>query len=250
MQRNELEKYLNKMLELESIKDYCPNGLQIEGKNEINKLVIAVSLNEEIIELAVKKQADAILVHHGFFWNNENRTITSHKKRRIQKILANNINLFSYHLPLDVHPTFGNNIQLAKLLDLTNIKASEKFNPFGILYKGETKKETSIENFKELLADKLEKRPLVLNNNPRVHKIALITGAGQNYIDQVLNCEIDTFITGEVSEKVFHIALDEKINFISLGHHASERYGVKAIAKHLEEKFNLPYEYLEIDNPI
>jgi len=243
MNNIELKNYLNNLLNIDKFKDYCPNGLQIEGKNEIKKIITGVSCNLDLIKAAIDKNADGILVHHGFFWKNEKLEITGIKQKRIKLLLENNINLFAYHLPLDAHSTFGNNIAIANILDIKNPI------PIGdtLVWQGEINQ--SLESLSENIANKLQREPLVFGNkNKLIKKVAWCSGGAQSYIDYAIDFGVDCFITGEVSEQIPAIAKENNIAFISAGHHATEKGGVLALGKHLSEKFNLECEFVDIEN--
>jgi dinuclear metal center YbgI/SA1388 family protein len=249
--RNELEGYLNSLLLSNEIKDYCPNGLQIEGKEQISKIVTGVTACQRLINEAIKAQADAIIVHHGYFWKGEASPITGIQKQRISSILCNNINLFSYHLPLDIHKPYGNNFQLAQLLQLTNIKELDtNTSPnYGLI--GQLNSPTSLNEIESNINNLLKRPPLTIEvNNKLITSIALCTGAGQNFIKNAASVGADLFVSGEISEKTTHLAREYDINYISAGHHATERYGVQAIGNHLAQQFRIEHEYIDIYNPV
>ncbi|WP_428087913.1 Nif3-like dinuclear metal center hexameric protein [Candidatus Thioglobus sp.] len=238
-----LEKYINEYLSISKFDDYCPNGLQIEGKSEINNVVSGVSANQELIEQAIDEKADALLVHHGFFWKGENQVLTGIKKNRIKALLENNINLFAYHLPLDAHPVVGNNIQLAMSLNIDNP------TPIGdtLVWQGEVS--LTLDKLTRLISSITDREALVIGDKTKnIKKIAWCSGGAQNYIKYAIEMHADCFITGEISEQIPAIAKENGIAFISAGHHATERYGVQALGQHLAKKFSLDYQYIDIDN--
>ncbi|MGJ8681480.1 Nif3-like dinuclear metal center hexameric protein [Paraglaciecola sp.] len=248
--RTQLLTFFDQLLSPNKIKDYCPNGLQIEGKQHISKLICGVSATQELIDHAVAVEADAIFVHHGYFWKGENPCLTGMKKKRIQTLLAHDINLFAYHLPLDIHPELGNNAQLAQLLGITNIKPLEDSNPNSVVMQGEFENPIQAEDLVQKITNKLNRAPLhEVSNKPEIKTVAWCTGGGQGYIEQAASLNIDAFITGEVSEQTIHVAREMNIHFYAAGHHATERYGAKAIAEHVKQHLNIESSFVDIDNP-
>jgi len=245
MINKDLEKHLNEYLNVAKFSDYCPNGLQIEGRTDLHKIIAGVSANQDLIEYAIDEQADALLVHHGFFWKNENPAITGIKRNRIKALLDNNINLFAYHLPLDAHPIVGNNIQLALRLNIQNPM------PIGdtLVWQGEVG--STLESVAQSVQTITQRMPLVFGpKNKPIKKITWCSGGAQSYIEHAINVGADCFITGEVSEQIPAICKENNITFISAGHHATERYGVQALGQYLSQKFDLNYHYMDIDNII
>ncbi|MBB1345808.1 MULTISPECIES: Nif3-like dinuclear metal center hexameric protein [Pseudoalteromonas] len=250
MQRREFNQLLNDILKPHLIKDFCPNGLQVEGKNEIKKIVTGVTASQALIEAAIEQQADAILVHHGFFWKGESQPITGMKKRRIGALLANDINLFGYHLPLDIHPAVGNNAQLAKLLDI-EIETGLEPTSNSVAMKGRLKTPLSGEDFADKIAKVLNRTPLTsLVRSAKIETIALCTGGGQGYIDLAADQGIDAYLTGEASEQTIHSSREQNIDFFAAGHHATERYGVKALGELLAQEHGFDVTFIDIDNPV
>ncbi|MDB3869809.1 Nif3-like dinuclear metal center hexameric protein [Candidatus Thioglobus sp.] len=238
-----LATYLNEYLNVIKFSDYCPNGLQIEGTSDVSKIIAGVSANQDLIERAIDEKADALFVHHGFFWKNESPVITGIKKNRIKALLDNNINLFAYHLPLDAHSLVGNNIQLAMRLNIKNPQ------PVGdtLVWQGQV--DLSLADVEKSVQSVTQRTPLVFGSkNKPIKKIAWCTGGAQSYIEYAIDVGADCFITGEVSEQIPGICKENDIAFISAGHHATERYGVQALCQHLSQKFSLDYQYIDIDN--
>ena len=249
MQRDELLSTLDRYLSSALIKDYCPNGLQIEGAKDVQKITTGVTASQALIDAAIANGSDMLLVHHGYFWKGETPTITGMKQRRIKSLLANNISLVAYHLPLDVHHELGNNAQLANLLGLENV-SDLPVSPQGIVKMGKLATPQTLQQFAEKLTSLLNRTPLVEGTSERiVQKIALCTGGGQNYIEQAAQAGADVFLTGEVSEQTIHFARENDIAFIAAGHHATERYGVKALGEYIAREFSLAVEFIDIDNP-
>ncbi len=250
--RNELEQYLTTLLSPEQIKDYCPNGLQVQGREVIKKIVTGVTASQALLDKAVELKADAILVHHGYFWKNESYVLRGIKHKRIKTLMDNDISLFAYHLPLDIHPELGNNAQLAKIFDISNVMPLEVGNPLSVAVKGEFQKALTAQELTTLISDKLSRTCLHLpsGENQKIKTIAWCSGGGQDYIELAAEQGIDAFISGEVSEKTTHSAKEMNIHFFAAGHHATERYGVKALAEHLAQHFNIDVEFVDIDNPV
>ncbi|MCU4676177.1 Nif3-like dinuclear metal center hexameric protein [Catenovulum sp. 2E275] len=245
-----LENYLNSLLKPEKIRDFCPNGLQVEGKSEVKKIITGVTATQLLIDEAINRQADAIFVHHGFFWKNENPVIKGMKQKRIKALLANDINLYAYHLPLDIHPQLGNNAQLAKLFDIEITGGLELDNPFSVAMQGKLTQALSLNEFAQKVETKLARKPLVeAGGDFEIKTVAWCSGGGQSFIEQAAAQDIDLFISGEVSEQTIHTAREMGIHFMAAGHHATERYGAKAVGEHLAAELGLTVEFVDIDNP-
>lgn len=249
----ELEQILDTKLNSQSISDYAPNGLQVEGKKTIQKIITGVTASLPLIEKAIEKKADAILVHHGYFWKSENPCIRGMKGKRIKQLLVNDINLFGYHLPLDIHPELGNNAQLAKHLGVTNLQGLED-NPNSIPMYGELETPISAEELKQRLEKTLQRAVILCNEfvfHPQklIKKIGICSGGGQGYIDLAFEKGCDAFISGEISEQTTHSAREQGIYYFACGHHATERDGVKALGEWLAQEYGLEVEFIDIDNP-
>jgi dinuclear metal center YbgI/SA1388 family protein len=252
MQQNEFEQYLNELLVADTIKDYCPNGLQIQGQKNIAKIVTGVTASQALIDKAIAIQADTILVHHGYFWKNEPYAIRGIKHQRIKALLTHNINLFAYHLPVDVHPILGNNAQLGQLLTIDNIQALTGVSPEGIVMYGQLPKPVGADQFAQHITQRLNRDCLHIapSSNKKIATVAWCTGGGQNYIELAAEHGIDAFITGEASEQTTHIAREMNIHFFAAGHHATERYGIKALGEHIHQALGLDVVFIDIDNPV
>lgn len=249
MLRNDLVNALNSLLNVGLIKDYCPNGLQIEGSASVQKIITGVTASQALIDRAVEEGADTIIVHHGYFWKNENPVITGMKKRRFSTLLSNDINLIAYHLPLDVHPIYGNNAQLAKHLGV-NVSGFLNTSPDGVVQYAELDEPISLQVIAERLSASLNRSLLIEGAKDKlIQRLAWCTGGGQGYIDLAANNGMDLFVTGEVSEQTIHSAREQDIAFIAAGHHATERYGVMALAEYLQTQYNLDAQFIDIDNP-
>ena len=243
--REELKNYCNTYLDIDKFKDYCPNGLQIEGLLNITKIVSGVSANLELIERAIEEKADTIFVHHGIFWDNESKIITGAKRAKIALLLKHNINLFGFHLPLDDHEEVGNNVELGRRLGVKNMEPVEG----GLLWQGELN--TNISDFSKLIEVKLDRAPQIFGKQSgKIKKIAWCTGAAQDFIKDAISLTIDLYLSGEASEQTPAVAKENNITFISAGHHATERYGVQALCDHLCSKFKLHHQYIEVDNSV
>jgi len=245
--RQQIESALSSLLEPERFRDYCPNGLQVEGVERVSKLVSGVTASQALIDAAIDSGADSILVHHGYFWKGEDQAVVGMKRRRLATLLAADVNLFAYHLPLDAHAELGNNAQLARVLDF-EIK-SVAGDP-GLVYIG-TCSPVGHDGMLHHLQDRLNRKPLgIAGASEQIERVAWCTGAAQGYIETALLAGADAFITGEVSEQTFHFARETGMHFFSAGHHATERYGVQAVGEHLAERFGIEHQFIDIDNPV
>ncbi|MEO5702380.1 MAG: Nif3-like dinuclear metal center hexameric protein [Gammaproteobacteria bacterium] len=241
--------YTDTLLEA-NFQDYCPNGLQVEGKGEVRKLVSGVTASLALLEAAVAAQADAILVHHGYFWRGENPCIVGVKQQRLRLLMSHNISLLAYHLPLDDHPVYGNNAQLGELLGLTEKGKFGNARQPSIARHGQLAAPLSGAAFAAYLEEKLGRIPLHIPGKAQlIRNIGWCSGAAQDYIEQAALLGLDAYLTGEVSEQTVHIARETGIHFFAAGHHATERYGAPALAGHLAEVFHLEHVFIDIDNP-
>ncbi|MFT6194218.1 MAG: dinuclear metal center YbgI/SA1388 family protein [Cognaticolwellia sp.] len=251
MQLHEFESYLNNLLKPKQIKDFCPNGLQIQGRDKVSKVITGVTATQALIEQAIAEKADALVVHHGFFWKNESYVIRGMKHKRIKALLANDISLFAYHLPLDIHPSLGNNAQLAKLFSINNVAPLEESNPLSVAVRGDFTRELSPQVLEQRINEKLNRTCLHIAppSNKAIKTVAWCSGGGQGYIELAAEHGIDAFISGEVSEQTTHVAREMDIHFYCAGHHATERYGAKALAEHFNQHLALEAKFIDIDNP-
>ncbi len=251
VQITELVNYTNNLLEIGNFKDYCPNGLQVEGSSEINVLITGVTASSALLDAAIEKQADAILVHHGYFWKNEDMRVIGIKQRRLHKLLTAGINLIAYHLPLDAHMIYGNNVQLGQLLRLTSQGLFGDGNGPDIAMHGELAASMTAEEFAGYVHAQLGRPPIhIAGGKNRIKTIGWCTGSAQSYIEKAAELGLDAYLSGEISEQTVHIARESETHFFAAGHHATERYGVKALGNHLAEKFDLEHEFIDIDNPV
>ncbi|KPK56053.1 MAG: metal-binding protein [Thiotrichales bacterium SG8_50] len=247
----DLVAYANDLLEIERFDDYCPNGLQVEGRGDVNKIVSGVTASLALVEAAVAAGANVLLVHHGYFWRGEDPRLIGLKYRRLRGLFEAEISLVAYHLPLDAHPVLGNNAQLAERLGL-NIEG--RFGPGGpdrgIAMYGNLPSPMAADGLAEHLARALGRTPLHVPGGDRpVFTLGWCTGAAQGYIEDAAALGVDAFITGEISEQTVHVARESGVHFYAAGHHATERYGAQALASHLAERFGLEHEFIDIDNP-
>lgn len=248
MQLKELNNYLTQFLQPERFSDYCPNGLQVEGKQEVQKIVTGVTASLALLERAEAANADAILVHHGYFWRGESPTVTGIKMRRLKFLLAHNINLFAYHLPLDAHVEIGNNVMLG---DVFGFELAGWLDDKNLIAWSTLKVPQPLHTIVDHISTKLKRPMQVIGDTSNlVRTVAWCTGAAQGYIEQAIVNNMDVFISGEISEQTVHLARESKTAYISAGHHATERYGIQALGEHLAYKFNVQHEFIDIDNPV
>ncbi|WP_343192411.1 Nif3-like dinuclear metal center hexameric protein [Buchnera aphidicola (Taiwanaphis decaspermi)] len=242
-----LEKIINLKLNSKKFFDHIPNGLQIEGKKNIHKIVLGVSICKELIEKSIIYNADAIIVHHGFFWKNEEKTLKGVNKNRIKLLLKHNINLYNWHLPLDAHSKLGNNIQISKKLKIIFKKKIKDFLFIGKFYKPINKKKL-INNISDIFGQ----TPICLNYNlnKKIKNVAWCSGAGQKFFSIAIEKKIDAFLTGEASENSIYLAKENNVFYFSLGHYASEKFGIRSLGKWLSYKYNLEVKFIDIFNPI
>lgn len=246
-----LVEYCNTLLDSRAFQDYCPNGLQVEGRDQIGLLVTGVTASQAMVDAAIAAGADMLLVHHGYFWKGESAPITGIKQRRLKALLGNDLNLLAYHLPLDVHAELGNNVQLAKLMGWSISGGLEPGNPRSVGLHGELPEPMSGAEVAADLARVLHRHPQHIAGNDRpIKRIAWCTGAAQGYIDKAIALGVDAFVTGEISEPTVHAARENGIHFFSAGHHATERYGVQALGEHLAQHFGIAHRFIDIDNPV
>ncbi|MEI8029302.1 MAG: Nif3-like dinuclear metal center hexameric protein [Comamonadaceae bacterium] len=248
--RTQLLQTFDTLLQPERFRDYGPNGLQVEGAATVSKIVSGVTASRALIEAAIAVRADAIFVHHGLFWRGQDRSVTGWMKQRLALLLAHDINLFAYHLPLDAHPELGNNAQLGLKLGL---RATARFGEQELGFLGERIDAGFFENVDVLaqhLKGQLNRTVALVNVASRpIKKIAWCSGGGQSYFEAAIAAGADAFITGEISEPQAHYARECGVAYLACGHHASERYGAPAVAAHVAEQLGLLHEFVDIDNP-
>ncbi|RUR08959.1 Nif3-like dinuclear metal center hexameric protein [Legionella sp. km772] len=251
IKREELISYLDELLNTGKYNDYAPNGLQVEGSSHIKRIATAVTASEEVILEAVKWQADALLVHHGYFWRGEAPVITGMKKQRIKHLLLNEINLLAYHLPLDCHLELGNNACLAKFFPLQSISAHKVGNIDNLLWAGVLDKPVEADSLTELIARKLNRTPLHVSAIKQpIRSIAWCSGGAQDYIEEAYKLGVDAYLSGEVSERTYYQAKELGIDYYACGHHATERFGIQTLGQHLANHYQLEHLYIDSDNSI
>ncbi|MBF4283858.1 Nif3-like dinuclear metal center hexameric protein [Vibrio anguillarum] len=251
MDNLKLEALLNQKLNPQLIKDYCPNGLQVEGRTEIKKIVTGVTASQALIEQAIERNADALLVHHGYFWKSEPESIRGMKGHRIRALIRNDINLYAYHLPLDIHPELGNNKLLADLLGI-HVDGGLEGHPQSVAMFGHFEQALTADELSQRIEQALQRRPLhvVPSSNRIIKTVGWCTGGGQDFVDLAAQHGLDAFISGEISERTTYSAREQNIHYFSAGHHATERYGVKALGEWLASEYGFEVEFIDINNPV
>lgn len=240
----------DKLLLPEQFDDYCPNGLQVEGKPQVSKIISGVTASYALLEAAIAQRADAVLVHHGYFWKGEDPRVVGMLRRRLGLLLANDISLIAFHLPLDAQPDFGNNVQLARQLDIdvTGGLDTGRANSIGLM--GELRVAMNAEQFAAHIEVRLGRRPVhVAGATSQIKTVAWCTGAAQGFIERAAHAGADAYITGEISEPTTHIARETGIHFFAAGHHATERFGVCALGDTLADRLGIEHQFIDIDNP-
>lgn len=248
--RNEFAVYLGQTLNAAQYRDYCPNGLQVEGRATIGRVVSGVTASLALIEAAVEWQADAILVHHGYFWRGEDMRVIGQKQRRLKLLLGHDINLFGYHLPLDSHPELGNNAQLAKRLDFD---ATGRFGENDICWIGRCHAPAvkTAADLAMLIEKRLGRMPLLIGDPQQaIGQVAWCTGAAQGMLGDAIEAGATAYISGEISEPTVHLARETGTVYLAAGHHATERYGIQALGEHVAGHFGIEHRFIDIDNPV
>lgn len=248
--RDDLANYLARTLDITRFKDFCPNGLQVEGRTQIKKLVSGVTASVALLEAAIENGADAILVHHGYFWRGEDARVVGQKHVRLKTLLTHDVNLFAYHLPLDMHAEFGNNAQLARRLGL---QAESRFAEDDLGWLG-TMSDPAIRSVGDLALQverQLGRKPLIIGDPAqKLEKIGWCTGAAQSLLSDAIVAGANVYLSGEISEPTVHLARESGVAYLACGHHASERYGVQALGEHLAAHFGIEHQFIDIDNPV
>ncbi|MBK8453283.1 MAG: Nif3-like dinuclear metal center hexameric protein [Thiofilum sp.] len=246
----ELDRYLEHLLSVSKFKDYCPNGIQVEGKSEITTIVSGVTASQALLDRAVSLKADAVLVHHGYFWRGEPYVVRGMKKKRLATLLKHDMSLLAYHLPLDAHPTLGNNAQLAQRLGFQVEGVMDERELQGVGNIGVLAQPMTLTEFALRVASALQREPtLVSGGSHLIKRIAWCTGGAQSYIDRAAELGVDAYLSGEISEQTTHSARELGIHYIGAGHHATECYGIQALGEHLAEQFGLKHLFVDLDNP-
>jgi len=246
--RSRVEQHLARYLESARFKDYCPNGLQVEGSPRVARVACGVTASLAFIRAAVRAGADTLLVHHGWFWRGEDPRMIGPRRERMALVLANRLNLFAYHLPLDVHPEVGNNAQLGARLGWST---AGRFGDEGLGCWHDLAEPQTVPQIAAGLSEALGQPPLVLGpQGRRIRRIAWCTGAAQDLLEQAVECGADAFISGEASERTTHLAREMGVTYFAAGHHATERYGVQALGRHLMREFGIAQRFIDDPNPV
>lgn len=247
--RDDFSKFLEQTLDINRFRDYCPNGLQVEGRASISKVVTGVTASLALVEAAVAEGADAILVHHGYFWRGEDPRVVGPKLRRLKLLLAHDINLFAYHLPLDMHPEYGNNAQLGRILGFC---AESRFGEDDLGWIGRAGDAVrTVADLAHVVATQLGREPLVIGDpGQRLGKVGWCTGAAHSMLGDAIAAGASAFLSGEISEPIVHLAREAGVAYLACGHHATERYGVQAIGQHLSHQFGIAHRFIDIGNPV
>jgi dinuclear metal center YbgI/SA1388 family protein len=246
VEREQVEQALHQLLRPDLLKDYGPNGLQVEGTHEVCHIVSGVTASLAFIEQAVAAGADTLLVHHGLFWRGHDGRLTGWLRQRVALLMRHNLNLFAYHLPLDAHAELGNNAQFGSLLGMT---ADARFGEQDLGFVGPAPVPT-LEALQQRVAAVLHRTPLVVPGQGRpLRRVAWCTGGAQGFFEAAIAAGADLFITGEISEPQTHLARETGVAFMACGHHATERYGAQAVASHIAARFGLRHDFIDVDNP-
>lgn len=249
VQREELTKFIASELDITRFRDYCPNGLQVEGKNQIGLIISGVTASIALLEAAIASGADAVIVHHGYFWRGEDARVVGQLKRRLHLLLEHDVNLFAYHLPLDLHAVIGNNAQLGKLL---GFQVSSRFGDQEIGWLGDIQSSVkTVGELARLIETKLGRAPMLVGDAQQpVRKVAWCTGAAQTLFADGIAVGADVYISGEISEQTVHLSRESGIPYLACGHHATERYGVQALGELVAQQFGIRHQFIDIPNPV
>ncbi|MBU6381785.1 MAG: Nif3-like dinuclear metal center hexameric protein [Betaproteobacteria bacterium] len=247
MERDRLADYLNDWLEISRFKDYSPNGLQVEGKAHIQRVAVAVTATRDVIDQAANWGADALIVHHGWFWRGEDSRVLGYRHRRLRALLMADINLFAFHLPLDVHKEVGNNICFGREMAWPE---PELLGEQQLIARADLPHAVKVEAMQQHITLRLERQVLVVGATQRpICRLAWCTGAAQDMILEAASLGADAFVSGEISERTTYLARELGVSYFAAGHYATERYGVQALAEHLEARFQLQCCFIEDPNP-
>lgn len=248
---NQLLAWCNKTLNVKAFKDYSPNGLQIEGSHSVYKIITAVTASQEAIDAVVAAKANALMVHHGYFWKGEPEPLTGIKGQRIKKLMQHDISLIAYHLPLDAHVSLGNNAALADLLGITITGPLDPTENQPIGNVGELTAPMSADKFNAHLTNCLQRTPLhIAGASATIQKVGFCTGAAQDFLYKAATLDCDAYISGEVSERTYHEAKELGIHYFACGHHATERGGIQRLGQAVAQQFNLDVTFMDFNNPV
>ncbi|MBL8287620.1 MAG: Nif3-like dinuclear metal center hexameric protein [Rubrivivax sp.] len=246
-ERTDIDRALATLLRPEAFRDYGPNGLQVEGRAEVRKLVSGVTASLGFIDAAIAAGADALLVHHGLFWRGHDGRLTGWLRQRVARLLAHDVSLFAYHLPLDAEPELGNNARFGRLLQLS---ADARFGEQDLGFIGAAGPWRTAQALAAAAAAALGRpNTCVAGDGRALARIAWCTGGAQGYFEAAIAAGADVFLTGEISEPQAHLARETGVAFIACGHHATERYGAPAVGEHIAARLGIAHEFIEIDNP-
>ena len=244
--RAEMETLLAGLLQPDAFKDYGPNGLQVEGRRDVRLVVSGVTASLAFIGAAIEAGADTLLVHHGLFWRGQDGRLTGWLRQRVARLIAHDINLFAYHLPLDAHPTLGNNAQLGLRLGLT---ADGRFGEQQLGFIGPAV-EARLAAWSDAIGEALGRSPVVVPGDGRpLKRVAWCTGGAQGHFEAAIAAGADAYLTGEISEPQAHLARETGVAFLAAGHHATERYGAPAVAAHIAGLLGVPHRFIDVPNP-
>jgi len=246
VKRKELENWLNEYLSVNAVSDYLPNGLQVEGKEEIENILTAVSINLDVVHEAVRENADAVIVHHGMFWQNEERTVRGYRRARMDVLLRNNINLFAFHLPLDMHPEISHNRLILEHIGADSITGMQNKKEFEFGLKGTFLPAIGFQELVRRINESLNTEARYFHYGKRqVDSIVVVSGAGRNLIDKIPMIEVDAYLTGDAAESTQYIAKEERINYIYAGHYNTEKPGIIELGRVISEKFHLNVRFFD-----
>lgn len=249
--RDELGAYVYDFLHCANIDDYAPNGLQVEGRNQIERICTAVTASKEAIHAAAMMKADALLVHHGYFWKGESQVITGSKYQRIKALMDCDMSLFAYHLPLDCHLELGNNACLGARMGIVDCVSHKTGKVANLLWSGQLQQPLTLDAFSQQLMHVLDREPLCIKAHDQlIHRVAWCSGGAQDLIEEANRLQVDAYLSGEISERTYYQAKELGINYLSCGHHATERYGIQALGEHLALTFSLQHHFIDSDNPV
>lgn len=249
--RYKIIEYINQLLAIDEVKDYGPNGLQVEGRPDIHRVISAVTASQALLERAIEQSADLVLVHHGLYWGQKPQVAVGMLAKRLQLLLCAQVNLAAYHLPLDIHPLYGNHVQLAAHLRLVVDELLTINGMPGFIGLGHWPVALSPLAMSEHLAHKLQRKPLhIAGGGNFIRTVAWCTGAAQDMMQKLPEGIADAFLTGEASERTYHEAMELGMHFYAAGHHATERYGIATLGAHLADTFSIEHQFIDIDNPI
>ncbi|ETF03077.1 metal-binding protein [Advenella kashmirensis W13003] len=254
----DLLSWLDLQLKPALFQDYAPNGLQLQGKPEIKKVITGVTASARLLEIAAERDADAVLVHHGWFWKGENPCIVGSKFERVALAIRHGLNVIGYHLPLDAHPQWGNNAQLARVLGLVPDRVDDGsglpsvFGRGGLIWSGQLPPQVqTLSDLGHTIEAVMGRKPLLIGNTDRpLRRIAWCTGGAQGMFEEAIDRGVDVYLTGEASEQVYHQAVESGVAYVGAGHHATERYGVQALGEAIAQQFGVNVEFVDIDNPV